>query len=259
MILKWVFTGLLTVTPLLTEEAVCAENLSRTPIIVTKGVFSSAEDFRRLSEVDEFFEKAGYSVYFADTPRGETIEFRGESLKREIQRLVPQGKYHLLAISMGGLDARYALATAPHLKDRCSSLVTIASPHHGSPVATIAQFLLGWIPPRILEKWPPESENTPLLVRLLRATPVLTPSYVQGVFNRRYPEPTDLPHASLSTQIWDKWIPFDGLVTEASARFGEHLGIIESDHLRAVFASSSPHRADLAAWSKILTYYRRLD
>jgi triacylglycerol lipase len=42
----------------------------------------------------------------------------------------------LIAHSMGGLDARELLATAePNVVDRIAALVTIATPHRGSPVA----------------------------------------------------------------------------------------------------------------------------
>jgi triacylglycerol lipase len=44
-------------------------------------------------------------------------------------------RLHIIAHSMGGLDARHALAHVPHVKDRVATLVTIGTPHKGSPVA----------------------------------------------------------------------------------------------------------------------------
>lgn len=44
-------------------------------------------------------------------------------------------KVHIIAHSMGGLDARHALAHVPGVRDRVATLVTIGTPHQGSPVA----------------------------------------------------------------------------------------------------------------------------
>ena len=45
------------------------------------------------------------------------------------------GPWHIFAHSMGGLDARYALANEPEFQRRVKALVTIGTPHAGSPVA----------------------------------------------------------------------------------------------------------------------------
>ena len=42
---------------------------------------------------------------------------------------------HVIAHSMGGLDARYAIRNVPQVADRVKTLVTIGTPHRGSPVA----------------------------------------------------------------------------------------------------------------------------
>ena len=46
-----------------------------------------------------------------------------------------QPPIHIIAHSMGGLDARYALAHSRELADLVVTLVTIGTPHRGSPVA----------------------------------------------------------------------------------------------------------------------------
>lgn len=63
------------------------------------------------------------------------IEKRGTELAARIVHAVPEGEVHILAHSMGGLDARFAIRNVPGFKTRVASLVTIGTPHHGSPVA----------------------------------------------------------------------------------------------------------------------------
>jgi triacylglycerol lipase len=69
-----------------------------------------------------------------------SVERRAQELADRIAAKFPTGEIHIIAHSMGGLDARCLLAknlnglSAP---GRVVSLSTIATPHHGSPVADI--------------------------------------------------------------------------------------------------------------------------
>ena len=65
-----------------------------------------------------------------------TIEKRGADLAHEILTYAPPvDPISIIAHSMGGLDARYALAHVPALAQRVRTLITIGTPHRGSPVA----------------------------------------------------------------------------------------------------------------------------
>jgi triacylglycerol lipase len=66
-------------------------------------------------------------------PIGSVVE-RGDQLARAIERLPlgPGEKVHVIAHSMGGLDARHAIGK---VGDRVAGLATIGTPHRGSPVA----------------------------------------------------------------------------------------------------------------------------
>jgi len=90
--------------------------------------------YEELSPVRRVFEERGYRFLVARTPTAGTLEGRAEALAREVRRLVPEGLYHLVGHSMGGLDARLAIH-AYDLGDRCRSLTTLATPHHGSALA----------------------------------------------------------------------------------------------------------------------------
>lgn len=65
-----------------------------------------------------------------------SIAQRGDQLAAVILRQVAAGQQvHVLAHSMGGLDARHAITHVPGVSERVATLVTIGTPHEGSPVA----------------------------------------------------------------------------------------------------------------------------
>lgn len=78
----------------------------------------------------------GAEVFIATVPPIGSIESRGEKLGRQILDVFDgEEQVHILAHSMGGLDARWALRNVPGLSARVKTLVTIGTPHQGSPVA----------------------------------------------------------------------------------------------------------------------------
>ena len=229
-------------------------------IVVAKGLFNSAESFQRISEVDEYFSARGYSVIFAATPRGQSIDERTEVLIREIHQKLPQGPFHLLAISMGGLDSRKALFLDDDLRQRCLSLTTVASPHRGSPVAHAATLVLGWLVPTWEKIFPsPTPEKAPLLIRLIRAAKDLDSATIDTQFNAQVPPPVGVPVASISTAIDLDSFRFDGLVGTESGTWGEHLGTIEADHMSAVARTFRKDRPDLKTWDLIAAHYSKIE
>lgn len=84
------------------------------------------------------------------------VRQRGNELGAEILNQTSRGdRVHIIAHSMGGLDARHAIAHVPGVAERVKTLVTIGTPHQGSPVAdAIANRtgpLFDSIPPVLLE------------------------------------------------------------------------------------------------------------
>lgn len=67
-----------------------------------------------------------------------SIQERGTKLAKHIKELDISDKAHIIAHSMGGLDARYALANDHEVAARIATLVTIGTPHRGSPLADAA-------------------------------------------------------------------------------------------------------------------------
>ena len=78
---------------------------------------------------------------FPRVPVAGSIEARAGALAREITAFRfpdPAGPIHIVAHSMGGLDARYLLhRDLAGLSARVASLSTISTPHWGSPIADL--------------------------------------------------------------------------------------------------------------------------
>lgn len=65
-----------------------------------------------------------------------SIQQRGDQLASAIlAQTNATDRVHIIAHSMGGLDARYAISFRQDIVQRIATLVTIGTPHRGSPVA----------------------------------------------------------------------------------------------------------------------------
>jgi pimeloyl-ACP methyl ester carboxylesterase len=85
-------------------------------------------------------------------PKG-TIEMRSEQLAAQIRQHVPHGKVHLIAHSMGGLDARYLIGRM-NGRDIVATLTALGTPFRGTLAADILvhpEKLLSVNPVRLLE------------------------------------------------------------------------------------------------------------
>lgn len=146
----------------------------------------------------------------------------------------------LIAHSMGGLDARYLLSQLD-MAQHVAALVTIATPHRGSPMADF------W-----MENPPMRRVGLPLCnwLRLdVRGGSDLTLAAAQ-CFNEQVPDAPGVRYFSISTACPSGRVPLhlrlghriigrregenDGLVSVQSARWGEHLGTWPVHHLHAI-------------------------
>jgi len=117
----------------------------RYPIVLVHGM---------VGEVEVGTSRAGYFRGVADRLRTAGIEVhaprvspaapvsvRARELVLQIDKITAR-RVNIIAHSMGGLDARYAIAHLG-LADRVASLTTIATPHHGTPLADVGTSFLG--------------------------------------------------------------------------------------------------------------------
>src|SRR5262249_52883268 len=83
----------------------------------------------------------GHVVHIASVAPIASIDRRAGQLARQIMLL--DERINIIAHSMGGLDARLAIARYG-VRERVASLTTIGTPHHGTPLADLALILGEW-------------------------------------------------------------------------------------------------------------------
>lgn len=176
-------------------------------------------------------EALGARVYSPRVPPASSIADRAKRLA-DLIRALPEERVNIVAHSMGGLDARYAISQLG-LAPRVASLTTIGTPHAGTPLADAGHALFGKI--------------TRLLRRIvdLSAFGDLT---TQGMmkFNAAVPDMAGVAYASVvgksgrlgtNPLLWPSHLylaetagPNDGVVPTASQAHGEVVREIEADH-----------------------------
>jgi triacylglycerol lipase len=120
---------------------------TRYPVMFTHGMFGFADiGIGSLKQcyfkgIPEHLQKLGVKVYRARVPPASSIAKRAAVLA-DIIRDVKEKKVNIIAHSMGGLDARYAISKL-HVSKRVASLTTIGTPHRGTPVADAGTQVLG--------------------------------------------------------------------------------------------------------------------
>jgi triacylglycerol lipase len=120
---------------------------TRYPVVLAHGLFgfdaldigfTRQEYFRG---IPERMRKLGAIVHVSRVAPVSAIATRAKDLAEHIRQL-DAPRVNIVAHSMGGLDARYAISRLG-LSDRVASLTTIGTPHRGTPLADLGDLLLG--------------------------------------------------------------------------------------------------------------------
>ena len=215
------------------------EHYTRYPVVLLHGAFGFDEVVVREQRhayfrgVKERLEDHGVVVHRTTVPPVAGIARRAAELVEQV-RALPAGKVNLIAHSMGGLDARYAIAHLG-LSDRVASLVTLGTPHGGTPLADLGNALGR----RVGLQWLVRDAGEMLadLTTEQMATFNKDVADVDGVFygsvvGRIPPEATEVhpllapTYALLKRTVGDS----DGLVPTSSQEWGEVLRIVDADH-----------------------------
>ncbi len=179
------------------------------------------------------------------------IEQRARELKSQILRFTRSAgqrdaRVIIIAHSMGGLDARFMIA---HLgmAERVETLITIATPHRGSPYAD-------WV----FENLGRKLRGIDLVRKFKIELSALADLRVSAMprFNDQTKDVSGVGYFSVSTfQQPSRLAPFflpchkvvferegdnDGVVSVRSAIWGKHLGTWQTDHLHAVNRRFTP-------------------
>lgn len=175
------------------------------------------------------FNQAGIYCLSPQVPPAGTIQQRAESLANQLFQNNIQN-HTLIAHSMGGLDARYLIS---HLDPdhRIKHLITIGTPHHGSPVANwflnSRRPFPSWIRYRGM---PGLGELTP---EARQANPI--PDRVDVTY-QSYASARPLHEIPFWLRPYSRMIPNenDGLVSVESAKWGDFQGTLHADHFELV-------------------------
>lgn len=190
------------------------------------GVGALSQDYFR--GVPARLSALGADVYVPSLPPLGGIAVRAVALAEQVRRIDAE-RVVIVAHSMGGLDARYAIAELG-LYDRVAALVTIGTPHRGTPIADGGARLARTL--RLLD--------TDLAVFGDLGTRSM------AEFNRRVHDAPGVAYLSYVGAPRDSQVnallrasmhflsrragPNDGLVPAESQRWGTVLGEIDADH-----------------------------
>jgi triacylglycerol lipase len=213
------------------------------------------------SPLRDFFNDRGYQVLYPEVAPVGSVAIRAAQLREQIQSWTSE-PVNLIAHSMGGLDARY-LITRLGMADRVCSLTTIATPHHGTVLAD-------WFMTNFQQRVP--------LVRALEALGASVAGFADcrpsacALFNESVPDMPRIKYFSFGGEVsvqrlspmlrraWNMLTalegPNDGLVSAASAHWGEYLGTIHADHFAQtpdmVFVRPGEDYDPLAFYSRLV-------
>jgi triacylglycerol lipase len=219
-----------------------------TPIILQHGLFGFDElrvgklRYGYFHGIDRAIEARGHPLIVSRVHPTSSIEMRARQLKETIeQRLAGYGgKVVIFAHSMGGLDARYMISKLD-MAHRVGALVTVSTPHRGSPYADWCLKNLG------------KRLGGLKLAKLLRLdVQALTDLTIDACkrFNEEVPDSPDVAYYSISAArnwhlippwllhaykvVYDAEGDNDGVVSVKSAAWGNHLETWAADHLHAI-------------------------
>lgn len=221
-----------------------------TPIVLQHGLFGFSQfgvGKLRVSyfhKIDRAIASRGHPLIVSNVHPTGPIRLRATQLKKIILEQCEKQKINdrvvILAHSMGGLDARYMISKLD-MSSRVAALVTLSTPHRGSPYADWALKNVG--------RRMGGLKLMQLLGLNVKAISDLTPASC-AKFNDRIADHPEVRYFSISGSrpmhrvpafmlhshklVSDGEGPNDGLVSVTSATWGEHLGTWPADHLHMI-------------------------
>ena len=176
--------------------------------------------------VNKALRKNHIAPLIPEVPSAGSIVERAEALAHKLFSSNAPA-FALVAHSMGGLDARYLIT---HLDPdrRVKSLLTVSTPHHGTPLA----------------KWCLTSRGPiPTYFRHI-GNPALSQLTPEARLTMPIPDREDVNYSSYSSHRSPDELPFwfrpygriigednDGMVPVSSARWGTFRGVVHADHM----------------------------
>lgn len=238
----------------------CQLETTRFPIVMVHGWtgFENIGPIGYFYHVHDDLEQLGYPIAIAVLDPYNAVEIRGEQLSIFVGATLQNRrarKVNLIGHSQGGIDSRYVASEAGGgYGDRIGGLITVGTPHYGTPFTDIA-----------LGLFPGNSELVlAFLLNFLGAAQdqqsdaeaslyTLSETFMQEEFNVIYLDDPRVKYWSWTGETCMAGIgcddavdpllvfsyqtiqavagPNDGLVPESSAKWGEYLGTVPADHI----------------------------
>jgi triacylglycerol lipase len=178
------------------------------PVVLAHGFFGF-EKFAGLDFVTYFYHvkdelaKDGEIVYTPAVDPFNDSTYRGAQLEQAIEQILAEtgyAKVNLIGHSQGGLDARVVAHDRP---DLVASVVTVATPHRGTPIADVALKLLADPKYQDVLDWIVNAIGAPLYDQVGDETAVSKPLHLfsqPGIqaFNAKYPDAPGIPYWSVA-------------------------------------------------------------
>jgi triacylglycerol lipase len=188
--------------------------------------------------IEESLAASGNRVTCASLSPTAGVAHRAAELVSFLNQFSPTEPVHLIAHSMGGLDSRYAISRLG-MADRVLTLTTLGTPHRGSPFADWGlRRLERWVKPVFKYFTVPDQAFYDLTTDYCRA------------FNDEVPNVSSVRYFSVAgrcTLAWlsPEWLlphavirqsegPNDGMVSIASATWGEQTEVWDGDHISLI-------------------------
>jgi len=215
------------------------------PVVLVHGLFGfdrigvPGAKLHYFRGIAEHLESLGCHAHAVRLPSAASVPERAQILAERLAAL-PHDRVDLVAHSLGGLDARFALARIG-LAGRVRALVTVGTPHLGTPLADLATdgplaiarraiaalgmpiHALDWLSTAALARFNGEVLDVPGV------------RYACVVGGMRDPStPVPLAIAPMHAYLKSVAGANDGLVPVASQYWGETLAEIEADHFAQV-------------------------
>ncbi len=178
--------------------------------------------------------RLGHACLFPALPRTESVATRAAALAGALDA-TGERPIVLVGHSMGGLDARF-LARERDPRRRVRTVVSVGTPHRGSPVADWALSGELSFPWSLVGRWRPALEDlTPEACdrrneRLIDREDV---TYLSCA-GMRPPSHLPWPLADYARRMQPAHGDNDGLVSVESARWGGFLGVHQADHVELI-------------------------
>jgi triacylglycerol lipase len=240
----------------------------RAPIVLVHGLLGFArvhlgpwELAHYFPGIEEWLQSAGNRVAEARLSLTRGVADRAHELRRFIRAAFPNEPVHILAHSMGGLDARYMISRLD-MADRVLTLTTFGTPHHGCTFADWGLQKFNWMIRPFFRLFGMCDRAFADLTtdscrrfneEVLDAPGVRYFSVAGRCDSSLVRPPYWLPHRIVS----EREGPNDSIVSLTTATYGEAFEVWESDHLSLVNWPNRKARAR-GLWRDRLADYGRV-